>query len=103
MFVRSLILMAQGQGQSAWTGLVPLVMMLGIFYFLLIAPMRRRQKQQEEVIAALKPGDHVVTAGGIYGTIVGVKDDRLTLRIADQVKIEITKSSVSGLDTSTTD
>jgi len=48
---------------------------------------------------ALKPGDHVVTAGGIYGTIVGIKDDRLTLRIADQVKIEITKSSVAGLDT----
>ena len=99
MFLRSLVLMAQGQSQSAWTGLVPLVMMLGIFYVLLIAPMRRRQKQQEEVIAALKPGDHVVTSGGIYGTIVGIKDDRLTLRIADQVKIEITKSSVAGLDT----
>jgi len=96
--VRVLLLAAQGQGQSAWTSLVPLAVMLGIFYFLLIAPMRKRQKQQEQMISELKTGDRVVTAGGIYGTIVGIKDDRLTLRIADQVKIEITKSSVSGLD-----
>jgi len=93
------VMMAQGQSQSAWTSFVPLVIMLGIFYFLLIAPMRKRQKKQEQMIADLKNGDRVVTAGGIYGTIVGIKDDRLTLRIADQVKVEITKSSVSGLDT----
>jgi len=97
--VRVLLLAAQGQGQSAWTSLVPLAVMLGIFYFLLIAPMRKRQKQQEQMISELKTGDRVVTAGGIYGTIVGIKDDRLTVRIADQVKVEITKSSVSGLDT----
>jgi preprotein translocase subunit YajC len=93
-------MMAQGQATSAWTSLVPLVIMLGIFYFLLIAPMRKRQKQQEQMIANLKNGDRVVTAGGIYGTIVGIKDDRLTLRIADQVKVEVTKSSISGLDSS---
>lgn len=98
--VRVLLSVAQGSGQSAWTSLVPLAVMLGIFYFLLIAPMRKRQKQQEQMIAELKTGDRVLTAGGVYGTIVGIKDDRLTLRIADQVKIEITKSSVSGLDAS---
>jgi preprotein translocase subunit YajC len=86
------------EGLGSLGQLAPLVIMLGIFYFLLIAPMRKRQKQQEQMIAALKPGDHVITAGGICGTIVGIKDDRITLRIADQVKIEITKSSVSGLD-----
>ncbi len=91
-------MMAQGQSLSGWTSLVPLVVMLGIFYFLLIAPMRKRQKQQEQMIAGLKTGDRVLTAGGIYGTIVGIKDDRLTLRIADQVKIDVAKSSVSGLD-----
>ncbi len=92
-------MMAQGQSLSGWTSLVPLVVMLGIFYFLLIAPMRKRQKQQEQMIGELKAGDRVLTAGGIYGTIVGIKDDRLTLRIADQVKVEVSKSSVSGLDT----
>jgi len=96
--VRVFLLMAQGAASSPWASLVPLVIMLGIFYFLLIAPMRKRQKQQEQMIADLKTGDHVVTAGGIYGTIVGIKEDRLTLRIADQVKVEVTKSSISGLD-----
>ena len=99
--MRSFLMMAQSVAQSPWTSLVPLVIMLGIFYFLLIAPMRKRQKQQDEMIANLKNGDKVVTAGGIYGTIVGIKDDRMTLRIADQVKVEVTKSSVSGLDSST--
>lgn len=91
-------MMAPTEGQSPWAGLIPLVLMLGIFYFLLIAPMRRRQKQQQQMIDALKTGDRVVTSGGIYGTVVGIKDERLTLRIADQVKIEISKSSVAGLD-----
>jgi len=91
-------MMAQGATASPWGSLIPLVIMLGIFYFLLIAPMRKRQKQQEQMIADLKNGDKVVTAGGVYGTIVGIKEDRLTLRIADQVKIEVTKSSISGLD-----
>ena len=90
--------MAPAEGQSGWAGLIPLAMMLGVFYFLLIAPMRRRQKQQREMIGALQTGDRVVTSGGIYGTIVGIKEDRLTLRIADQVKIEVAKASVSGLD-----
>tara|TARA_B100001146_G_scaffold216711_1_gene220445 strand:+ start:3842 stop:4126 length:285 start_codon:yes stop_codon:yes gene_type:complete len=88
------------QGQSAWGSFVPLLIMLGIFYFLLIAPMRKRQKQQDQMIKDLKTGDHVLTVGGIYGTIVGIKDDRLTLRIADQVKVTVAKSSISGLDTS---
>ena len=93
-------MMAPSDGQSVLAGLVPLIVMLAIFYFLLIAPMRRRQKQQDQMIGALKPGDHVVTSGGIFGTVVGVKDDRLTLRIADQVKVEIAKSNVTGLDSS---
>ncbi len=90
------------QGQSAWGSFVPLLIMLGIFYFLLIAPMRKRQKQQDQMIKDLKSGDTVLTVGGIYGTIVGIKDDRLTLRIADQVKVNVAKSSISGLDTSAT-
>jgi len=98
--VRAFFMMAQGQ--SAWGSFVPLLIMLGIFYFLLIAPMRKRQKQQNQMIEDLKPGDPVLTVGGIYGTIVGIKDDRLTLRIADQVKVNVAKSSISGLDTSAT-
>jgi len=93
-------MMAPTQGEGGWTALIPLVVMLGIFYFLLIRPMRQRQKQQEEMVSNLKNGDKVVTSGGIYGTIVGIRDDRLTLRVADQVKIDVTKNSIAGMQES---
>lgn len=91
-------MMAPPEGQSAWAALLPLVLMVAIFYFLLIAPVRRRQKRQEEMIASLKTGDRVITSGGLCGTVVGIKDDRISLRIAPKVSVEVTKSSVVGLD-----
>ena len=93
-----ILLMPPVEGQSAWVQLVPLLLLVAIFYFLMIAPMRRRQKQHDEMVAGLKHGDKVVTGGGIYGTVVGIEDDRVRLKVADQVKIEVTKSSISGLD-----
>lgn len=100
MPVRSLLMLAPTGGEGGWTALIPLVVMLGIFYFLLIRPMRQRQKQQEEMVRNLKNGDKVVTSGGIYGTITGIRDDRVTLRVADQVKIDVTKNSIAGLQES---
>jgi preprotein translocase subunit YajC len=71
--------------------------MVLIFYFLLIAPVRKRQKKHDEMIANLKNGARIITNGGIIGTVVGIQDDRLRIKIADQVKIEITKQSVASL------
>ena len=65
-----------------------------ILYFLLIRPQQQRQKQMDKMIKALKKGDKVVTNGGIYGTVVGVEDAKVVLRVADDVKLEFTKSSV---------
>ncbi len=90
-------LMAPVPGQSPLAGMIPVLLMVLIFYFLLIAPVRRRQKQHDEMLRALKPGDKVVTSGGIFGTVVGIQDDRVRLKIADQVKIDVTKESISGL------
>ena len=89
--------MAPAPGQSPFSGLITLLIMVAIFYFLLIAPVRRRQKQHDAMLGALKHGDKVVTSGGIYGTIVGIDGDRLRVRIADQVKVEIARSGVAGL------
>lgn len=91
-------LAAPPEGASPWAGLIPMLFLVAIFYFLLVAPVRRRQKKQQQMIEALKTGDRVVTNGGIFGTVVGIAEDRVTLRIADQVKVEVTKSSISGLD-----
>lgn len=91
-----LLASSQGEG-SPWAGMIPILLLVAIFYFLLIAPVRKRQKRHEELVSNLKHGDKVVTNGGVYGTIVGIQDDRLKLRIADQVKIEVTKQSIAGL------
>jgi len=89
--------MAAAPGQNPITGLIPIVAMVLIFYFLLIAPVRKRQRMQDELINNLKNGDKVVTSGGIYGTVMGIQDDRLRLKVADQVKIDVTKQSIAGL------
>lgn len=68
-----------------------------IFYFLMILPAQRRQKKVAQMLKELKNGDKVITNGGIYGTIVGLESDSVQLRIADQVKIKVSRSAISGL------
>ena len=74
----------------------PLII-IAIFYFLIIMPMKKKQKKVEAMIGALKNGDKVITGSGIYGVIAGVKDKTFILKIADQVKIEVAKNAVTGL------
>ena len=64
--------------------LLPLVLMFAIFYFMLIRPQKKKDKKVKEMLAALKPGDRICTIGGIYGTIVRIKDDVLTIEVGDQ-------------------
>lgn len=68
-----------------------------IFYVLLILPAQRRQKKTQQMLSALKSGDKVVTNGGIYGTIAGIDNEAVQLRIADQVKIKVARSAIAGL------
>jgi preprotein translocase subunit YajC len=63
--------------------IINLILVVAIFYFLLIVPQRREQKRHREMLAALRPGDEVVTAGGIIGEIVQLKDDQVTLKSGD--------------------
>ena len=75
----------------------PLILVFLVFYFVVFAPMRKKQKAHGEMLSRLKPGDQVLTNGGIYGKVVGVTDDRIQLKIADTVKIEVAKNAISGL------
>jgi preprotein translocase subunit YajC len=80
-------------------GLLPLVLVFLIFYFLLILPVRRRQRQTQQMLRELKNGDRVVTSGGLRGTIISLKDDSLTLRVPpDQVKLEVARSAVASVE-----
>ncbi len=102
-FAASLSLLGQASGPAGLLAspIVMMVVVMAIFYFLLILPQQRRQKQVREMLAALKAGDKVITNGGIYGTIVGVEGDAVQLRIADQVKIKVARSAITGVQPET--
>jgi preprotein translocase subunit YajC len=92
----SLSLQAQPGGIIAF---LPLLLILVIFYFLLIMPAQRRQKKVAEMHRSLKVGDKVITNGGIYGTIVGLEGDAVQLRVADQVKLKVSRTAIAGMQT----
>jgi len=77
--------------------LPPLIFMFVIFYFMLFLPQRKQQKEHRDLLASLKKNDEVVTASGIHGTIVNVKDTTVILRVDDNVKIEVEKTSIVAL------
>lgn len=84
-----------GSPQNSMLGMVvPLVLMGVIFYFLLFRPQQQRAKQQAKMLAALKTGDKVVTAAGIVGTVITLKDNTVTVRSGD-AKFEVTKASIT--------
>jgi len=90
---------AQGQGAAGsggWFSLVPIVLMILIFYFLLIRPQQKKEKQRLGMISNLQKGDKVITAGGMHGVVVGVKDDVVTLKVATNTNIDFVKSSIQA-------
>ena len=87
----------QTQQPVGLIGFLPFALVIVIFYLIVFLPARRRQKKLDEMIATLKAGDKVITNSGIYGTIVGFKADRIQIRVADNVKIEMSRNAVSAL------
>ena len=87
---------AGGMGSS----IVMLVVMIAVFYFMLIRPENKRKKEAEQMRSAVKTGDKIVTIGGICGTVVNVKDNRIVIETsADQVRIEFEKWAISSNET----
>ena len=72
---------AGGTVAALVTTFLPMVILFAVFYFFLIRPQRKKDKQVKEMLNNLKAGDRVCTIGGIYGTIVGIKDDTVTLSV----------------------
>ena len=82
---------------SGILGFLPLIFIFVIGYYVMIRPQMRRQKEQAKLVSALKTGDRVVTASGIHGMITNVKDTTVTVKVADNVKIEMEKSAVANV------
>jgi preprotein translocase subunit YajC len=94
----ALVMLAQSQ-PGGFALFLPLILIMVIFYFLMIMPAQRRQKKVAEMLKELKTGDKVITNGGIYGTIAGLEADSVQLRIAEQVKIKVSRNAIAGLQT----
>ena len=86
---------AAGQGGSSWSFLLMLALMFVVMYLFMIRPQRQQQKKLEEMRNALKKGDKVITAGGIYGTIADVDDRTVLVKVDGEVKIRVDKSSIN--------
>ena len=87
---------AAGQGAGGFTGIIPLILMFVIFYFLLIRPQQKKTKQHREMISALKKGDRIITSGGIHGRITGIDETTLTLEISDRVRVKVSRGNVGA-------
>ncbi|MDD5065836.1 MAG: preprotein translocase subunit YajC [bacterium] len=89
-----------GSPQQAGGGLTGMLMLflplMLVWWFLLIRPQQKKEKERQKMLNELNKGDQVVTIGGIFGEVVQVKDDRITIKIADKTNIEVTKTAVSG-------
>ncbi len=99
MFLPMMLLQAPSGGGTSSSLMMwaPIVLIFVIMYFLILRPQAKRQKEHQAMLSALQKGDDVVTAGGIYGTIVGVKEKEqsLIVKIADNVKVEIARSGIA--------
>ncbi len=91
------LLLFQG-GLGALGGLLPMVLIIAVFYMLLIRPQQKRQRELQNTISQLKAGDRIVTTGGVIGTITTIRDTSFLIRSAEKSILEIARTSVAGID-----
>lgn len=94
----ALLLLQSGDTTAAFLiNILPIAAIFAVFYFLVIAPANKQKRKTQEMLSTLKKGDRVVTSGGIYGTIQGVEADVIYLKIADNVKVKVARSAITGM------
>ena len=86
----------QGAG-SIWSSLLIMVPIFAIMYFLMIRPQQKKQKEHEEMLSRVKAGDKVMTQGGLYGTVVRVSENKVTLEIAERVHVEFAQGAIANI------
>lgn len=101
VFARGLMAADAPQQPDALTQLLaniaPIILILVVFYFLMLRPQRRAQQQKDALLSKLKKNDRVVTIGGIVGTVVQVTDREVTLKIDDNTRMKMLRSSISDM------
>ena len=90
-----------GNGGGGILSILPLMIgMFAIMYFLIIRPQQKQRREREALLQAIKKGDRVVTTSGLFGTVVGLSDQTVTLKVADQVKLDFERSAIGRIVTS---
>lgn len=84
-------------GGDLLMGLLPMVAIFAVFYFLLIMPQQRRMKEHKAMLGALRRGDKVVTSGGVIGTIAKVEEDEVALDIAENTRVRVVRSMIANV------
>ena len=88
---------AAPQGGMTLEGMLPLIALLAVFYFLILRPQQKRAKEHKALIEALQKGDEVVTIGGILGKVTKVGDDNVAVEIADNVIVQVQKPAIQNV------
>ncbi len=86
-----------GNQGSSMLSFLPIILIFVVFYFLLIRPQQKRAKEHRALLSNLKVGDQVLTSGGIYGRITGLRDDVITLEISDKVRVKVNRGHIAGV------
>jgi len=86
-----------GNGGGIMSVLPLMIGMFAIMYFLIIRPQQKQKRERENLLRAIKKGDRVVTSGGLYGTVVGLSEHTVTLKVADQVKLDFERSAIGRI------
>ena len=89
-----------GNGGGILSILPLMIGMFAIMYFLIIRPQQKQRREREALLQALKKGDRVVTTSGLFGTVVGISEQTVTLKVADQVKLDFERSAIGRIVTS---
>ncbi len=88
---------APGGMESILSSIVPFLLIIVIFYFLILRPQQKRQKERARLLESIKKGDKVITAGGLHGTVEGIEEKTLLVKVADNVKLKMERSAISTI------
>lgn len=93
----SIVLLQESPGGFDVVSFLPILLIVVVFYFFIIRPQQKRQKDRQKLLSSVKKGDKIITAGGLHGTVEGITDATLLVRVSDNMKVTLERSSVSTI------
>ena len=88
---------AGGDAMTSLMGFLPFILIIAVFYFLIIRPQQKRQKERQKLLDSVKKGDKVITAAGIHGVVEGIENNTVLVKISENVKVYMEKSSIANI------